>query len=359
MNLTDGLTEHLQDVVPPHPDLDRVLDRGRRVRRRRRAVGVSVVALGLVATGAVGTSLLRSSPGAGDITVPSIASGGPMDLSQGLRAYGDPGGEIRMGGRSFPSEDLPFLDTDAAATSYGIVFFRDGRPYLLRKDGTAKALWQDPVEDPKGWHPTAKFDPTTEEVAFAVHDGEKVTVVVQELGGDAERRLVLGCSDEPGCKGLVVDGIDSGTVFVRTEEGTFSWVYSARDEQGLEPFAGPTTRVADAKNKTLLYDGPRPLVTLPGWTYYAGPVDAQLSHDGWNVLSWSPVLKSVANGEAITLLVPKDAVFFTFDTDGSVLAATTGQPARFFDCELPSGACEEIGRLRMRGGDPMFIGNDM
>jgi hypothetical protein len=42
-----------------------------------------------------------------------------------------------------------------------------------------------------------------------------------------------------------------------------------------------------------------------------------------------------------------------------VLAATTGDPAVFFDCELPSGTCDEIGRMRVTGGDPMFIGDDM
>jgi hypothetical protein len=118
--------------------------------------------------------------------------------------------------------------------------------------------------------------------------------------------------------------------------------------------------VADVRSQTVLYDGPRPTVTLDGWTYVAGAIDAQLSFDGANVLYWSPVLKPVSpGGDTIHLDVPKDAQFFTFDTDGSVLVATTSDPAVFLDCELPSGACEEIGRLRMTGGDPMFIGDDM
>ena len=30
-----------------------------------------------------------------------------------------------------------------------------------------------------------------------------------------------------------------------------------------------------------------------------------------------------------------------------------------YDCEVPSGVCEELGPLTVAGGDPMFIGNDM
>ena len=30
-----------------------------------------------------------------------------------------------------------------------------------------------------------------------------------------------------------------------------------------------------------------------------------------------------------------------------------------YDCEVPSGTCEELGPLDPEGGDPMFIGNDM
>ena len=359
MNLTDGLTEHLRDVTPPHPDLARVLDRGRRVQRRRRATGVGVAALALAVTGAVGADLLGSE-GSQDVVVPSIASGGPMDFSQGLRAYADPGGELRMGGRSFPGDALEWLDTDAATTPRGVVFFRDGRPFLLRQDGTARALWQDPVDGPKGWHPTAKADARGRDVAFAVRKDDRVRLVVFDLQADDAISVELDCDAEAGCADLVVDGIDSGTVFVRTEEGTFTWAYDEAAQDGLRPFAGPQTRVADVRSRTVLYDGPRPTVTLEGWTYVAGAIDAQLTFDGRHVLYWSPVLEPAEPGGArIRLDVPRSAQFFTVDTDGSVLAATTEDPARFFDCEVPSGVCEPIGSLQMTGGDPMFIGNDM
>jgi hypothetical protein len=325
------------------------------VQRRRRALGAAVAAIAVVGVAAA-VGVLGSGPDR-LISDPPIA-GSPMDLSHGLRAYADPGGQLRMGGRTFPAEDLAALDTDAAATSYGVVYFRGGQPFLLGEDGTSRPLWDSDAD--AGFHPTAKSDPAAAVVAFAVRSGSEVTLVVRDLTEAATVSLPLDCDADPGCDHLVVDGVDSGTVFVRTSEGTYRWDYTASEKLGLQPFAGPRTRVADVRNQTVLYDGPRPTVTLEGWTYVAGAIDAQLTFDGSNVLYWSPELKSVKpGGDSVRLDLPGDAQFFTVDTDGSVLAATTGDPAVFYDCDLPSGACEEIGRLQMTGGDPMFIGNDM
>jgi hypothetical protein len=76
---------------------------------------------------------------------------------------------------------------------------------------------------------------------------------------------------------------------------------------------------------------------------------------------WSSTLKPTeAGGKSIRLDV-KNAIWFTFDTDGSVLAATSGRGQRspVFDCKVPSRACEQIGAVSTRSGDPIFIGNDM
>jgi hypothetical protein len=53
--------------------------------------------------------------------------------------------------------------------------------------------------------------------------------------------------------------------------------------------------------------------------------------------------------------------FWTIDTDGTVLVASPDKRQGFmvYDCQVPSGACEEVGPLDPQGGDPMFIGNDM
>jgi hypothetical protein len=165
---------------------------------------------------------------------------------------------------------------------------------------------------------------------------------------------VITC--EGGCDDLVIDGIDSGAVFVRGKLGTTVWDYE-RFERYL--IAGPETRVADVRNRVVLYDGERP-AEIEGWRYVSGPIDAQLSFDGEHLLYWSDQLEpTTPEGAPITLDLPVQATFFSVDTDGSVLAATAGRPSHVFDCELPTGACEPIGEMTPKHGDPMFIGNDM
>ena len=53
--------------------------------------------------------------------------------------------------------------------------------------------------------------------------------------------------------------------------------------------------------------------------------------------------------------------FWTIDTDGSVMVAWTEGYPRFTvdDCDPVTGACEQVGRMTTRGGDPQFLGNDM
>ena len=57
------------------------------------------------------------------------------------------------------------------------------------------------------------------------------------------------------------------------------------------------------------------------------------------------------------------AIFFTVDTDGSVLAATLKKypHARVYDCEVPSGRVRRstLDVPATDGGDPSFIGTDM
>ena len=73
------------------------------------------------------------------------------------------------------------------------------------------------------------------------------------------------------------------------------------------------------------------------------------------------MLKSVSGGDPVRLDLPDGIGFFNVDTDGSILAALRGSrpKATVYDCEVPSGTCEQIGSIAGRGGDPEFIGNDM
>ena len=124
-------------------------------------------------------------------------------------------------------------------------------------------------------------------------------------------------------------------------------------------------RVADVRNGRVLWSdappAPAPDSPVAHWRYTKGAIDAELSHDGRHVLYWSSTLKPTEPGGKAIRLKLKNATWFTFDTDGSVLAAVSGgdQNSTVYDCKLPSGACERIGSVTTKSGDPMFIGNDM
>jgi len=363
MNTTElraSLEARLAAVDPPPGDVERAKRAGRTIRHRRRVgTGLGVVATSTVV---VVAALQLTGPGTGSRGDQGYASLGPLDFSQGARAYADPGGKIHLGGRSFPGKDLEYLDTDAAATSHGVVFFEDGRPMLLGGDGEVSPLVEGPVDSPKGFHPTAKSDSKAPRVAWATALDGVASIAVQDL---TSREVVATAELDCGsCDELVIDAVDDGVVFVRTAQGTRTWD-TATDE--WSDFAGPATRVADVRNGVVLYDGPAP--SADGWTLVKGAIDSQLTFDGRHVLYWSSRLEPTTPGEApIDLAVgqpqsPGDYAdgFFTVDTDGSILVAHAKRYPRFtvYDCEVPSGECTELGPLTPTGGDPMFIGNDM
>ena len=360
IDLRDLIEERI-GAVPPG-DLDRVRSTGRRIRRRRRAV-VGSAAAALVLAG--GTAVLVVGDGApgGEDTAPDqtrYASLGALDFSEGVRAYGDPGVTIYLGGREFPADDLEWLDTDAVATSYGIVFYDRGRPMLLDGAGDYTRLVEGPLDRAGRFHPTAKAEATEPVVAWATVPAGRVTITVHNLTTGADIASVE--PDCGRCDDLVIEAIDGGVVFVRDRSGTRTWDSSTGD---WSDFAGPGTRVADVRNGVVLYDGPAP-TDAGDWRLVAGAVDSQLSFDGGHVLTWSSTLEpTTPDGEPIVLeqgpAGGKGFGWWTIDTDGSVLVATGKKYPKFtvYDCVLPSGACDELGSLTTTSGDPMFIGNDM
>ncbi len=363
--MTTDLRELLEqriDAIPPGTgDLVRGRSAGRRRRGRRRAALGSAAAAAVVLVGGTAAVVLDDGPQGWDVASvrAGYASLGALDFSEGVRAYGDPGGLVYLGGREFPAEDLEWLDTDAVATSSGIVFFDDGRPVLLDGSGDFTELVVGPLDRAPGFHPTAKAEAAEPVVAWATLRDGQATITVRDLAtGEDVASVEPDCGR---CDGLVIDGLDGGVVFVRDRSGTRTWD-SATGE--WSDFAGPATRVADVRNGVVLYDGPAP--TDPGdWRLVAGAIDAQLSYDGGHVLSWSSTLEPTTPGGTPVVLEQGPAGgglgFWTFDTDGSVLVMTAKRYPVFtaYDCVLPSGACEKVGVLEPTGGDPVFIGNDM
>lgn len=347
------LEENLAAAVVPPGDPGRAVAEGRHLRRRRRQLGALAVA-SVVLLIAGGIALLQGGSPTTDST--RIDPVGRMDFSEGLRAYADPGVEIHLGGRTFPAGTLDFLDTDATATPYGVVFYDDGVPKLLDESGRVDDL--EPGADTADHHPTAKVDSQRPFVAYGTTTDGTAEVVVRDLASDevVARHEVANST--------VIDGIDAGVVFLRTDEGTSVWDSTTGDEKSL---AGRRTRVADVRNGVLLYDGPSP--DGPAATSYRlvkGAIDAQLTYDGAYLLSWSNRLESTEGGAPVVLDDGRTGAgpgygFWAVDTDGSILWAVPGgrSSSTVFDCDVPSGRCTELGPLSTRGGDPEFIGVDM
>jgi hypothetical protein len=359
--LRDQLTSHLDATVAPPADLPAVLRRGRRLRRRRTAVVTSAAAVAALAGG--GLALSTRGPATPDPDLPTFAATGQAEVRSGLRAYAMPGRELHMADRTFPADALDFLDTDAAATPEGIVSYDRGLPVLLEPSGSTVLLDVGPTDQPGGFHPTAKADAEGVHVAYALIRDESVTVKVSDL----DQRTVVATARVPcreACSSTVIDGLDSGTVFVRDHEGTLMWDYRTDQWSHL---AGPRTRVADVRNRVVLYAGSAPGSPVEGWRYVPGAVDAQLSYDGSHVLDWSAVLQPTRPGGTPWILdkgpTKPGYAFFTFDTDGSVLVAVgpahSGGDFAVYDCPLPSGRCDALDPLAPGSGDPMFVGDDM
>ncbi|MFT3873046.1 MAG: hypothetical protein QM714_10430 [Nocardioides sp.] len=342
-DLAELIRDRVDQIPVPPGDLTAVQRTARGIRRRRRVPAVVAAA---VLIGAAGYALRPGGEsGRADRVLDPL---GRLDFSDGLRAYAVPGQEVHLGGRSFPSAGLGALDTDAAATPFGIVLYVSGRPALLAESGDTTLLEGDAEKG--SFLPTAKADSVNPWVAYgATLDGHP-TVIVRDL----ETNEVIG--RQAVSEATVIDALDDGTVFLRTDDGTTTWDPTTGKVAEL---AGRRTSVADVRNGVLLYDGKTP--GGPASTAYRlvrGPIDAQLTFDGGHILSWSSRLESTDGSAPIVL--DHQADFFAVDTDGSILAAAmTGDGATVYDCEVPSGTCTELGPLTALHGDPEFIGVDM
>ena len=382
MKLEDGLTRTVADQVSkvpvPPPDLAGIRRRGR-ARRRPRMVGM-VAAVAMASYGAflIGQAIDKpdgqEATQGQDLQPQRFDPVGSLNYAHGLRAFASPDedGDLSLGGRLFAQEDMGYLDTDATATPHGLVFFdRAQQAHLLREDGTDATLAPAPTGSVEHFRASSKADARLPLVAFTQPGDDGVQVLLHDLDtGRTVDTAQVPCS-ESDCQDVVVDGLDDGLVFVRTSEGTYVWNPDASGDDNWTLLGEGMFRVADVRNHRILwaYAAPSPAPDSPvaAWNFTEGEIDAQLSFDGEHVLSWSRTLQpTTPDGTTITLAV-EDAQWFTFDTDGSVLAAASrGQTGPtgvgvgiFYDCEIPSGTCTEIGTVTTQSGDPVFIGNDM
>lgn len=390
-----AVKEHVDKVVPPAPDVEAVLGRGRG-HHRLRIVAVPVAVVAIVVGVVAGVNVLNDGGPADSRPEPL----GPLDYTHGMRAYASPDGDIFLGGRRFDGSDLESIDTDATATPYGMIYFGSGdQAYLLDEEGNREAIGPVPdtppeppkpamktyyfdakgrptdgrgphtsklkmaAESPDQFDPSAKADATRPLAAWTEYYGDHVTIRMYDLAaGEDVGSYDVPCSD--GCADVSLDAVDHGLAYVGTADGAYVWDSTGHTAEWTR-LGGPKTEIVGVHAKTILYSGAAPAPAPGGpvddsWTLVKGAVDAELSHDGRYVLYWSSKLKPVRPGDdPIRLALPHGAGFYTFDTDGSLLAATYGNPAKVYDCELPSGACTRLDDMTTRSGDPVFIGNDM
>ena len=346
----------VDDAVPPLPNAEAVM------RQQRAIFNPRVVAIPVAVVAIVGGVLGGFAVIDDDATKSDPEPLGSMDYSHGLRAYKSPDGPVFIGGRQFRGSDLGNIDTDGTATPHGIVYFDDGRAHLLDEDGKRTPIGPETDDAPESFHPSAKADATRPLAAWTEYEGDRVVIRMYDFEKDETvATYAVDCGSK--CAKVQLDAVDSGYAFIKTSDGTYVWD-AAEDGDDLTQVAGPRTDVVDVHAKTMLYSGRRPEPAPEGpiddsWTFVKGAIDAELSHDGRHILYWSPKLKPVRAGGNPIRLDAKGLGFYTFDTDGSVLAGTFGSPAKIYDCELPSGKCTRLKDLPTRSGDPMFVGNDM
>jgi len=358
-DLRVALRHGIEQVSPPIPDLPEVRRRRTRARTRRATAGL-LVAASLVA----GTFVLaRHTPELVDRPDRfGFAQHGPLDLSQGAQAYGVDGKVLHIGGNTYDWPSTIGLDTQAVATSWGLVFPDGrGRPQLLGRDGEVTLLDDSPADAVRDFHPSIQWSPATGQIAYALTYDGTVSLHLRSLDDGTAESIDLACTGS--CEDVQVDAVDSERVFVSTSDGTAMW-RADQDGDQLVSFAGKGTRVVDARNKVLLYAGNEEPSPLEGWRYVQGRADDELTFDGSHVLGWSSVLRSTDGSAPIVLeqgarsLKGGPVSFFTLDTDGSVLVARAVEYPEFevYDCAVPSGTCQFL--RREKSGDPVFIGND-
>ena len=345
-DLADQIRTRVDALPAPSGDLDAVRRAGGRIRRRRRvAAGAGAAVIVCAAAFALwpdGADSLGSDRGVQPI--------GQLDFSQGLRAYADPYNEVHLGGRTFPADELGNLDTDGAATPYGVVFYDHGRASLLDESGKTTPL--EPSSTRGDYRPTPMVDSRQPLVAYGATIDGTPHVVVHDFDHPGDPVATMEVSTD-----TQIEAVDGGVVILWSSDGSQVWDPRTGDVTGL---GGPKTRIADVRNGVVLYDGPAPDgPAASDFRLVPGAIDAQLTFDGGHVLYWSNKLESTDGGAPIVL--DRKATFFAVDTDGSILAAAfaKGGGAEVYDCAIPSGACEDLGHLPTTGGDPMFMGNDM
>ena len=232
-------------------------------------------------------------------------------LLRGDPAYGD--ATLHHRRPRVPAEVLPWLDTDAAATPYGVV----STTLAVRCCSTNRASSSALVEA----RPGSRLPPDGQGRRPERRSPGRRCTTARPRSRPTTWHRGRWSRPRPRLRRArpVIDGIDQGVVFVRTGSGPRTWDIGDGERGRLRR---PGHQVADVRSGVVLYDGPRP-TEAGDWRLVPGAIDAQLTLDGEHVLYWSSTLEPttpVVSRSFSTRVRPTAGVgLWTIDSDGSVL----------------------------------------
>lgn len=354
--LRGSLAEHTTAVIPPAPDIDDLVRRGRRKRGLRSGTAVLVTAAVVASAVAVSVSLHggpsddagrgRDLTGRGGLPIATGGATGPEAVA-GPRALFVTKDKVYLEGKSYAVR-LPW-DTGAHVGKLGVAYPQPGtnRPTLLERDGTVV-----PLASAKPTLPGATYDAWVSAdgngtlVAWAENGRNGAAIVAFDTKSMTEvRRKLLPCDvkgTQTGCPRPYV--VSDGMVFIHDGQGDLAW----------DPVADTTQRIGHGD----VQQGHNHVLTT-----FEGEVDTGLVGPAWEqvrafkdnegLLSYDGGWLLDANGnpkvvnwrdpsQSITYRPPGHVEEATFDTDGSVLVVThDGGRYAGWDCKL-DGPCRTV-----------------
>lgn len=354
----EAFDRKLADVDSPSLDLDAVRRAGRRPRRIRALIGsVVLLLLGILAFRFL-TAESQEPPAAVDPgTVPV------MNFAGGIRAFYE-AGQMHLGGRQFPAEQVRDLDAAATPTLYGLVFFApDQAVRILTEAGEVQTLAQPPTA-PVAFHQTVGFDYFVPLLAWTTRTVEGVTVTVYRYG---EQQGTLGrypvpCSGEA-CDAVEVAAVDAGLVYVRGADGSRVIDSSLGGDAAWSRVTDG--QITDVRNRVILTHGASSSKVDPtsilsdAWTIAeAASPDSQLTFEGARQTDGTSTLKpTLANVAPLTMGLPAGGgdTVVRLDSDGSLLIGRADPDGdRYWDCDL-LGTCFEVGFVA-GANEPRLVG---
>ena len=350
----DTITEHLDKVGTPQPDVEALV---RRARRRAASRNLAAVATGVVAViGVVSTVSLGGGTGSdrpahtNGIPITTGGARGPAAIDAPTAVFHTKD-SVWIDGKRHPTGNFTW-DTGAHIGALGVAYpdNETGRPYLMRRDGEQVPLAPAQPAFGTDYAPWVAADASSPLVAWVERSADEVELVAFDTESMTEiARRHVTCEGDPQTWGyacVMPYVADSGVVFVHEGRNTIAWRPATGGWDGLgEGLA------SQARGQVVgLFPGPDD-VRAPGpdWrvlnvagSYWEkkekhGDIEPLLSFDGsWVTDANGTRVENWADPEqTVTFHPPGEIEASQYDTDGSVLYVTrSGDGHQVWDCTV-------------------------